>query len=230
MAGPRFRHAVVMPSRPSRAGLAGLALMTLVACSNSRDPNEANFRKALEPVVEDVFCRSLQLDRLVKADQDETAVFPITVSPKPSGTYGARTDQATIALLDDAAARGLLVRTESEGLAKRSGSSEQPARRRLVSYAPTPRAGPYFRAKEWSTSTNRGVSPALCLAKAEPVDIVRWSDPVDMLGRTMTRVTYRFRGIDPVEGYTAEQRALLETPKERTTTLVLNNDGWGLPE
>lgn len=219
-----------MSYRLVRTGLASLALLMPMACSDAQAPTDANFRKALEPIVKDAFCRTIDVDAMVAAGQDENAAIPIVVSPKPPGTYGAGEERAAIAGLDEFARTGLLVRTEADAMAKRRGVSEEPDRHRLVSYAPTPKGEPYFRSLEWRTKTNHGVSPAVCAARAELVEIVRWTDPAELMGRTMTRVTYRYRGIDPIVGAPGDLKVALARPKERTTTLVLNNDGWGIPE
>ena len=213
---------------------ASAALLAIAAaasgCSGRKAPSEENFHKALEPVVRDAFCRTLDVQLMVPAGQDENAAIPIVASLKPPRTFGEARQQATLGALDDAARRGLLVRTESEAMAKERASNGQPARQRVVSYAPTPKGAAYFRAVGRRTSTNGGMFPAVCPAKGEIVKIVRWSDPAELFGRTVSQVRYRYRGVDPIDGISPGMRADLERPQERTIMLQLNDDGWSVPQ
>ena len=199
-------------------------------CSDRMAPNDETFRRALQPVVRDAFCNTLDVQLMVPAGQDQNAAIPIVASLKPPKTFGEARQQATLAALDEATRRGLLVRTETETLARPRSTREQPIRQRVVSYAPTSKGAAYFRAVERRTSTNGGMFPAVCSAQGEIVEIVGWSEPAELFGRTVSQVTYRYRGVDPIDGVSPELQVKLEQPQERTMTLQLNSDGWTVPQ
>ena len=68
--------------------------------------------------------------------------------------------------------------------------------------------------------------PGVYVATGGVVDIVRWTDPADMLGRTLTEVTYTYRGTDLAFLVPQDQGAGIEQPKEAKVTLIPASDGW----
>jgi len=195
------------------------------ACSDRKAPSEDGFRTALEPIVRDAFCRPLDVPQLVPEGADENAVFPVTVSANLSA-LGIRSDRAAVAMLDEAAQAGLLTRTASEVPAKLRGTGESPERQAVIAYAPTQRGAAYFRPVERKATKAMVTLSAVCAAKGEVVDVIRWSEPVDFGGRRVSQVTYLYRGVDPIPLMSAAERAQIAQPQERTVALAPESDGW----
>lgn len=68
--------------------------------------------------------------------------------------------------------------------------------------------------------------PAVCAAKGEIVDVVRWTEPADFGGRRISQVTYRFKGVEPLSIVPDKDKARMAQPREATLPLVLESDGW----
>ncbi|GAA3262603.1 hypothetical protein GCM10020258_27090 [Sphingomonas yabuuchiae] len=56
--------------------------------------------------------------------------------------------------------------------------------------------------------------------------MVRWTDPADASGRTVSQVTFTYRGVEPLPGLPENVHSKITRPEERTVTLVRTNDGW----
>ena len=198
----------------------------LAGCSDANVPSEANFRKALEPVMKDVFCSTLQVDRLVPQGGDQDAAFPLVVSAAVPA-FGFEERKATRSMLDEAARRGLLTRTQGETVAGRGSSDAPPVRQPTITYAPTDRGAEFFRGVEGRTVDHEARTfPAVCGATGEVVAVVRWTDPADLFGQKVSRVTYTYRGVDPIPMATDAERAKVAATQERTVPMVLASDGW----
>lgn len=213
----------------ARAGPATAALVaiSLVAsgCSDSKGASDANFRAVLKPVVRDAFCQTIDLPIMVADGRTDSAVFPLTVPARPP-MFGSTTYASMIAMLDDASRAGFLMRTAAEMPVKERGVSLPASRQPVVTYAPTDKAAPYFRSVDRKTGVGMLPFPAVCAAKGELVDVVRWSEPVDLGGRRVSQVTYRFRGVEPLSIVPDKDKARMAEPKEATLPMVLESDGW----
>jgi hypothetical protein len=129
-------------------------------------------------------------------------------------------------MLDAAAGAGLVTRTTFEKPVRWRGSDRPFVRQQLIAYAPTGKGEPYFRAVD-RTATDRTVAvPSFCTAKGEVVDVIRWSDPVDLGGHRVSRVTYGFHGVDPLPVMPEAERTRMAEPREATVPLELHSDGW----
>ena len=208
----------------SFAALALLAAVT-AGCADPKAASDDNFRKALQPVVADAFCTFNNVPRLEVEGTDARAAYPIQLSPTPP-MIGAGPHRSLVGFLDDAAKRGLLVRSEAEAPARGRSATEPYVWQRVISYAPTTQGEPYFRAVERRTGVGMLPFPAFCPARGEVVDVRRWTEPADLGGRRVTQVTYGYRGVDPASLVPASVHADLATPKEDTVTLVQTSEGW----
>lgn len=198
---------------PSLTGTVA-AVLALSACSDTKTPNDVDFRKALEPVMRDIFCRTIPIQRMSLND-NLTQPFPIIVPVAP--VEGADPDDArSRTLVEEAARDGLLTRTELNAPAKRADFTLPLTRQALISYTPTDRSKAYFRPVEAKTSSGMRAFPGVCAAKGDIVDVVRWTEPADALGRTVSQVTFTYRGVEPLPGLPENVRSKITQPEERT--------------
>lgn len=225
---PFYANSKTMKDR-SRAGAVCTALLAIGAlasgCSDHKGVSNANFRSVLEPVVRDAFCQTIDLPIMVADGRTDNAVFPLTVPAKPP-MFGSATYASMVAMLDDASRAGFLKRTAAEMPVKERGVSLPASRQPVVTYAPTDKAAPYFRSVDRKTGVGMLPFPAVCAAKGELVDVVRWSEPADLGGRRVSQVTYRFRGVEPLSIVPDKDKARMAEPKEATLPMVLESDGW----
>ncbi|MEH3036159.1 MAG: hypothetical protein PGN23_06665 [Sphingomonas adhaesiva] len=213
--------------KPVCAPLALAACLAVVACSDARTPSDDAFRKALEPVVADAFCRALPLGRIQREGAPDDEAFPLIVPVEPFRFDNQPPRGPVLAVLDEAARAGLLTRTEGETLGRQEGFDEPASRRRTISYAPTDDGKAYFRGVVGRTyGGGERVFPNVCLAKGEIVDVVRWTEPADLGGRRMSQITYSYRGVDPIPVGPPAERAKVGEARERTVTMELTNEGW----
>lgn len=214
-------------SKPSSvsAAVVLLALGGLVGCGYARAPSKDAFRAGLEPIVRDVFCRSIDVMPFDVEGQDGGAAFPVVTSPKRT-MFGPGSDGRSVAMLDAAAGVGLVTRIAIDRPAKWKGTDGPFVRQALIAYSPTEKGVPYFRAVE-RKATGRMVSvPSICIANGEVVDVVRWSEPADLGGRRVSQVTYTYHGVDPIPAMPRSEQAAMAEPKEATVPFELQSDGW----
>ncbi len=203
--------------------LAGAGM--LVGCDDSTAPSADVFRAALEPVVRDAFCSPIDVMRYEVEGEDDASGFPIVTSPK-RGLAGPGSDGKSVAMLDALAGVGLVTRATSEKPARWSGSDDAFVRQPLISYAPTSKGEVDLHTVERKATNAMVFVPSICIAKGEIVDVVRWTEPTDVAGRRMSRVTYTYRGVDPIPVMPASEQARMTEPKEATASLELQSDGW----
>lgn len=173
----------------------------------------------------DAFCSPIDVMPYDVEGQDGTAVFPIITSPKRE-IAGPGSDGRSVAMLDAAADVGLVTRTTFEKSARWKGSNRPFVRHQLITYAPTGKGEPYFRAVDRKATDRTVAVPSFCTAKGEVVDVIRWSDPVDLGGHRVSRVTYRFHGVDPLPVMPEAERTRMAEPREATVPLELHSHGW----
>jgi len=213
----------------ARPGIVLAALVAIIAlasgCSDRKGASDANFRTALGPVVRDAFCQTIDLPIMTAKGRTDDDVFPLTVPAKPP-MFGSATYASMVAMLDDASRAGFLTRIAADKPVKERRASGPTSRQAVITYSPTEKAAPYFRSVDRKTGVGMLPFPAVCAAKGELVDIVRWSEPADFGGRRVSQVTYRFKGVEPLSIVPDKDKARMAEPKEATLPLVLESDGW----
>lgn len=112
------------------------AMMLLAACSNGKEANEANFRKALAPLVSNKFCRPINVARVSLTEYDGSLppTFPIIVQVTPT-LYGD--DKSERAMLAGAVQQGLLDRKESTVPAREAMRKDPLQPTAVITYQPT---------------------------------------------------------------------------------------------
>lgn len=212
----------------TRVVTAAAICLVAAGCSDPRSASEDNFRKALEPMVADAFCTTIRAAILVPDGRIGDAVFPLTVATTeaPGAAWDPTYDRSSVGMLDEAARGDLLTRTEGEQAVRERGSERSAVRRHTATYAPTASGAPFFRAVERRTGSGMLPFPAVCGARGEIVDIVRWTEPADVFGQRISQVTYTSRGVDPYPLWSEADRAAAAKPVERTVPLALASDGW----
>lgn len=213
--------------------LLALATVGLAAgCSSRTAPTEANFRQVIEPLVKDRFCRPIALTMMstLPSGSGLDPAFPIIIKAKPDDFAGTGDRNARVAL-EGAVAQGLLTRRTKTSPARLKDNSGDLSPTALMTYEPTEAGQAIFRAVEAKTyaGTMRAF-PNLCLGSGKVDQIVRWTDPADMFGRTITQVTYRYSATDFPKATPPELRGQLTVPKVATVTLMRTNDGWQVAE
>lgn len=215
-------------SRSTSMSAAVLLLATasgLSGCGNSKAPSKEAFAAALGPVVRDVFCHPIDVMRYEVEGEPGGSGFSIVTSPKQT-MAGPGSDGKAVAMLDGLAGVGLVTRATFEKPARWSGSNNPFVRQPLISYAPTEKGAPYLHTVE-RKATNAMVSvPSFCLAKGEVVDVVRWTEPADIVGHRVSQVTYTYHGVDPIPVMPPAEQARMAEPKEATMPFELQSDGW----
>ncbi|WP_174279098.1 hypothetical protein [Sphingomonas bacterium] len=202
----------------------------LAGCSNPKAANEQNFTRALEPLVADRFCHTIDADWMTTSPQQgaDGPVLPLMLRADPSARSGIGDRDAAIrTMLDGAAHDGLLTRTTTTVPARSQHYAEALAPTALVVYAPTAAGKAVFRAVERENANHRPQPyPGLCLGRGRVDQVVRWTEPAEMLGRTVTQVTYRYSAADISAIVPPNLRVPMTEPKEATATLTKTSDDW----
>lgn len=201
------------------------ATLPLAGCSDAGATDEAAFRKALEPIVRDAFCEDLGATPMEIEGSDPTEAWPLTITAKPPKYAGSADVQARRMLAAAVAAGSLTAerRTLPVRLAHSGGAFSAAD---VSTYTPTGRGKDTFRTIVVPKLAGSRPLPGRCPAAGAVVAVVRWTEPADMAGQTMTRVTYTYHGVDIDPTVRAAKRAEIERPKEAIATLVRTNDGW----
>lgn len=186
-------------------------MLALNGCLNGTAANEANFRKALAPLVKDRFCRRIQVARVDTGSDPQP--YPIVIPAKP---VPYADDEKTRAVLEQAAAGGALTRKKVT-VPDRQGKQVD-----AWSYSPTATGAPVFR----TVTNDKRSYAAFCMGTGKIDKIVRWTEPADAFERTVTEVTYTYSATDLPDGAPAEAVATVTKPQQTTTMLMLANDGW----
>lgn len=208
------------------AALPLVVAATVSGCNDPKKPSAEAFRPALEAQVRDRFCSAIDVMPYEIEGEGGDAPFPIVTSPR-RGMTGPGSDGMSVAMLDAFAQAGLATRTAFEKPARWEGASDRSfVRQPLLSYTPTEKGAAYLRTIEHQATRERVAVPSFCVAKGELVDVVRWTKPVGVPGRMMSRVTYTYRGVDPVSFMSASDREVMARPKEAVADFELQSDGW----
>lgn len=212
--------------RRSTSLAAGALAAALLAggCSDPKAASKANFAKALAPVVADRFCSTLRLSDLITNPDTSAPVpaFPIVLPAEPA-PYGDE-DRAE---LEAGARAGLLSRTERVQPATTLGLPGALKPTDTISYAPTAAGSAAFRPiMAFDTNFRKRPFPAACKATGKVAAVVRWTDPASEEGQTISKVTYRYIGVDPTPLATREDLGRMAQPAEDTAVMVRTSDGW----
>lgn len=214
----------------SRSSMSAAVLLFATAtglsgCGQSKAPSKEAFAAALDPVIRDVFCHPIDVMRYEVEGESGGSGFPIVTSPKPT-MAGPGSDGKAVAMLDAAAAAGFVTRTTVEKPARWRGSDNAFVRQPLISYAPTEKGAPYLHTVERKGTSAMVAVPSFCMARGEVVDVVRWTEPTDFADHRVSRVTYTYRGVDPIPVMPPAEQAQMAEPKEATMPFELQSDGW----
>ncbi|WP_174278316.1 hypothetical protein [Sphingomonas bacterium] len=206
------------------------SLPLLAGCLDRNAANEQNFTRALEPLVADRFCHTIAADWMTTSPQTaaDEPLLPLMLRAAPLPRSGGGDRDADVrAMLEGAAHDGMLTRTTTTAPARRQHYSEALAPTALVVYAPTDAGKAVFRAVEQENANHRPqLYSGVCLGRGQVDKIVRWTEPADMFGRTITQVTYRYSAADIPAMVPPNMRAPMTEPKEATVTLMKTSDGW----
>lgn len=213
-----------------RCHLALLAAFVLSSgCSDPHSATAANFKRAIEPMMRDAFCRPIGGSRLVLTAAGDDAIWPL--AKRAGGSADLAFDEIYAQRrLDAAAVAGLLTRTERTTAARQAGGSDPLTQRRIVIYDVTDKGQPYYRETPTKIAGELTPWPSECTATGELIEIVRWTDPADAFGMTLSQVTVRYRGVDIAGSVSPSDRAAIGRPREERITLARANDGWRRPD
>ncbi len=202
-----------------------LACASLAACSDPKAVSEDNFRAAIEPTVKDAFCRQVGLPRyrLTEKAVNDLSAFPLVIAATPSQWSGS-SETAMRTMLDAAANEGLLTRTAKTELAATEFSSDPLKPTPVLVFEPTSKGKNVFR----GVGGKRGGAeqPNVCLGDGKVDQIVRWTEPGDAFGQTMTQVTYTYSATNLADDLPKEMIEQASKPREAKVTLVKMSDGW----
>ncbi|MEX5342852.1 hypothetical protein [Pseudomonas sp. I2] len=192
-------------------------LATLAGCTDTKDASEANFQKAAQAYLDTQYPRC----------------FVITSFPTKTRDFDLNgTNKALHALAQ--------VGVVSEKEISRTQVPErlwQPARTDIYyAYDLTDEGRKYYKA-DAQQRMNGTTSGGLCFGKAQVTAIERFSEPGEMMGQQISRVTYAYKvtdlpawaGDDNVKaGISGLDKivASAQTPLKETRAMVLTNKGW----
>jgi len=208
------------PPVPKATAVSIIAMaFALGACSNGKAANEDNFRRVLEPVVADKFCRYIDVERLRLTQSTDLPAWPIVIPAEPM-RYGD--DGKFRAMLGGAASEGMLTATRKTAPATQPLSAGPLEPTAVISYAPTDKGKSVFR-----TIERKGDAiPVMCMGTGKIDKIVRWTEPADAFGQIMTQVTYTYSATDLPVGVPDAIKQQAKDPVEAKSTLVRIDGGW----
>ena len=97
----------------------------------------------------------------------------------------------------------------------------------LVVYTPTNAGKAVFRPVEREAADHRmHAYPEMCAGRGRIDKVVRWTEPAEMFGQTVSQVTYRHSATHVPASMPADVRATITRPQKATATLIKTNDGW----
>lgn len=205
--------------------LVATASSVLAGCSDPKKASEDNFRSAIEPMVADAFCRPLAVTqyRLTEKPSEDAPAYPVILGAA-APQYVSSSETQMRNMLEAAAKEGLLTRTEKTEPAVSGFSSEPLKPTQLITYQPTEKGKDIFR----GVAGKRGGSerPNVCFGRGKVDEVVRWTEPADALGQTMTQVTYTYSGSNFPDDTPKEMVEQASKPKEAKVMLVKMSDGW----
>jgi hypothetical protein len=202
------------------------ASVSMGACSDPKEASEDNFRAIIEPVVKNAFCRQISIPqyRLTEKYTDDAPAFPLIIGATPP-QWGGSTETEMRSMLEAATKQGLLTRTAKTAPAVYGSSSDALKPAQLITYEPTDKGKDVFRGVG-GKRTGSPERPSVCFGEGKVDDIVRWTEPADAFGQTMTQVTYTYSGKNFPDSVPKEMIEQASKPKEATIGLIKMSDGW----
>lgn len=210
-----------------------LVVAVLGACSNPKAPNKANFEKAINAWIgENPPCIDVPRSPVCAVGHADPKAFPLYVEPADSPNPMRRATQERALKPFQALADAGLLKAEQVQINIDGGPfATGPATRTVAAYSLTPEGE-----EALSTRTSRmaGQVPAFCYGAPKVKEIVRFTEPADMMGATISRVEYTYQVKDqPAWTRTpALQAAFPQLVRDSADTLegraavVLTNEGW----
>lgn len=203
------------------------------ACSNPKAASEENFETAINAWInENPPCIDVPDARVRAIGQTDSQAFPRYVeqadSPNPMRLQNQQRALAPFQALAEAG----LMRMEQAQINVDDGPFGTGSRTQTVAaYSLTPEGE---RALSTRTSRIGGPTAAFCYGTPEVKEIVRFTEPADMMGATISRVEYTYQVKDrPAWTRTpALQAAFPQLVRDSAETLegraavVLTNEGW----
>ncbi len=200
--------------------------VSVSACSDPKEASRDNFRAIIEPVVKNAFCRQISIPqyRLTEEYTDDAPAFPLIIGAAPP-QWGGASETEMRSMLEAATKEGLLTRTAKTAPAVYGSSSDALKPTQLIIYEPTDKGKDVFR----GVGGKRAGSPErpnVCFGEGKVDDIVRWTEPADAFGQTLTQVTYTYSGKNFPDSAPKEITEQASKPKEARIALVKMSDGW----
>ncbi|BAP45120.1 hypothetical protein NJC40_12815 [Pseudomonas sp. 21LCFQ02] len=189
----------------------------LVGCSDPKKASESNFEKATQAWLDTAYPKCF----LMSAFPTESKEFDIGNSNK---------------MLHALAGAGVLKEVE---LSRKEipASIFQSARTQVqYSYDLTDEGRKYYKA-DAQKLRDGSTAPGLCIGKAKVTKIEQFSEPGDMMGQKISRVTYTYR-VDDLPKWASDQAVVetnrelgpmvssKDTPIKETRAFILTNNGW----
>ncbi len=189
----------------------------LVGCSDPKKASDSNFEKATQAWLDTAYPSCF----LMSAFPVESKEFDVTGNDK---------------MLHALAGAGVLKEVE---LSRKeiAASLFQPARTQIqYSYDLTDEGRKYYKA-DAQKRRDGNTAPGLCIGKAKVDKIEQFTEPGDMMGQKISRVTYTYKvdelpkwASDPTVVATHRELAPMvaskDTPIKETRAFILTNNGW----
>lgn len=189
----------------------------LVGCSDPKKASESNFEKATQAWLDTAY----------------PSCFLMSAFPVESKEFDIGNTNKTLHAL---AGVGVLKEVE---LSRKEIPANlfQSARTQVqYSYDLTDEGRKYYKADARKLRDGNLV-PGLCIGKAKVVKVEQFSEPGDMMGQKISRVTYTYQ-VDDLPKWTANEAVIAsnrelaalvsskETPIKETRAFILTNNGW----
>lgn len=189
----------------------------LVGCSDPKKASEDNFEKATQAWLDTAYPKCF----LVSTFPVESKEFDITNTNKT---------------LHALAGAGVLKEVELSRKEIPASMFQQASTQVQYSYDLTDEGRKYYKA-DAQKMRDGTTAPGLCIGKAKVDKIEQFSEPGDMMGQKISRVTYTYK-VDDLpkwagdEAVVATNRELApmaaskDTPIKETRAFILTNNGW----
>lgn len=189
----------------------------LVGCSDPKKASESNFEKATQAWLDTAYPKC----------------FLMSTFPTESKEFDISNSNKTLHAL---AAAGVLKEVE---LSRKEipANMFQSARTQVqYSYDLTDEGRKYYKA-DAQKLRDGSTAPGLCIGKAKVVKVEQFSEPGDMMGQKISRVTYTY-SVDDLPKWAADKAVLesnrdlgpmvssKDTPIKETRAFILTNNGW----
>lgn len=213
--------------------MVAIPLAVLAGCSNSKSPSKSNFEHAINDWIEkDPPCLSIPQGSLQSPGQDYGALPRYVAATPATQPFAEQTRQRYLAPLDALVDAGLMKKSWTEIAEKQMfGSSEKKVP--VVAYDLADKGKSALK-PENAKGDSIGQRLQLCYGKPEVVEIKQFTQPGDMMGMTVSQVSYSYHLADlpdwaknakMKEAFPDLARNTAESI-DRKAAVVLTNDGW----